>query len=71
VLHRLLLTGRIRRALVWCPIRSCISGFLELLRRFNLWFHIFDEERCAAINESDAQAESVSCRSSSSWRRSD
>ncbi len=25
--------------------------FLELLRRFNLWFHIFNEGRCVAIEE--------------------
>jgi ATP-dependent helicase HepA len=30
--------------------------FLELLRRFNLWFHIFDEARCAAIEAEDSDA---------------
>ena len=25
--------------------------FVELLRKFNLWVHIFDEERCAAIEK--------------------
>jgi len=56
VLHRLLLTGRIRRALVLVPDSLVHQWFLELLRRFNLWFHIFDEERCAAIDESGADA---------------
>ena len=26
--------------------------FVEVLRRFNLWFHIFDEERCASLDDS-------------------
>ena len=56
VLHRLLLTGRIRRVLVLVPESLVHQWFLELLRRFNLWFHIFDEERCAAIDESGADA---------------
>lgn len=56
VLHRLLLTGRIRRVLVLVPESLVHQWFLELLRRFNLRFHIFDEERCAVIDESDADA---------------
>jgi ATP-dependent helicase HepA len=56
VLHRLILTGRIRRVLVLVPESLVHQWFLELLRRFNLWFHIFDEERCAAIDESGADA---------------
>lgn len=56
VLHRLLLTGRIGRALVLVPESLVHQWFLELLRRFNLWFHIFDEERCAAIDESETDA---------------
>ena len=30
--------------------------FVELLRRFNLWFHIFDEERCAANRRGNPEA---------------
>ncbi len=26
--------------------------FVEVLRKFNLWFHIFDEERCASLDAS-------------------
>src|SRR5262245_57176623 len=53
VLHRLILNGRIRRALVIVPDSLVHQWFVELLRRFNLWFHIFDEERCQAIEEAN------------------
>ncbi|MBK8794691.1 MAG: RNA polymerase-associated protein RapA [Holophaga sp.] len=49
ILHRLLLTGRARRILILVPESLVHQWFLELLRRFNLWFHIFDEARCQAI----------------------
>ncbi|MBL9138067.1 MAG: RNA polymerase-associated protein RapA [Verrucomicrobiales bacterium] len=49
ILHRLLATGRASRALVIVPEPLVHQWFVELLRRFNLWFHIFDEERCEAI----------------------
>jgi SNF2 family DNA or RNA helicase len=48
-LHRLILTGRARRVLIVVPDSLVHQWFVELLRRFNLWFHIFDEERCEAI----------------------
>ncbi|HEY3399671.1 MAG TPA: RNA polymerase-associated protein RapA [Geothrix sp.] len=51
ILHRLLLTGRARRVLILVPESLVHQWFLELLRRFNLWFHIFDEARCKAIEE--------------------
>lgn len=49
ILHRLILTGRVRRVLILLPESLVHQWFVELLRRFNLWFSIFDEERCAAI----------------------
>ena len=49
ILHRLIQTGRVQRALILVPESLVHQWFIELLRRFNLWFHIFDEERCAAI----------------------
>ena len=49
VLHRLLLTGRARRVLVIVPESLVHQWFVEMLRRFNIWLHIFDEERCVAI----------------------
>jgi ATP-dependent helicase HepA len=51
ILHRLVLTGRARRVLILVPESLVHQWFLELLRRFNLWFHIFDEARCIAIQE--------------------
>ncbi len=51
VLHRLILTGRAQRVLIVVPETLVHQWFVELLRRFNLWFHIFDEARCQAIEE--------------------
>lgn len=51
ILHRLLLTGRVSRVLILVPPSLVHQWFVELLRRFNLWFSIFDEERCGAILE--------------------
>jgi ATP-dependent helicase HepA len=53
ILHRLILTGRASRVLVIVPESLVHQWFLELLRRFNLWFHIFTEGRCVAIEESE------------------
>jgi ATP-dependent helicase HepA len=49
ILHRLIETGRTDRALILVPESLVPQWFVELLRRFNLWFHIFDEERCLEI----------------------
>jgi ATP-dependent helicase HepA len=51
VVQRLLLAGRAQRVLIVVPETLIHQWFLELLRRFNLWFHIFTEARCAAIEE--------------------
>jgi ATP-dependent helicase HepA len=56
ILHRLLLTGRAQRVLILVPDSLVHQWFVELLRRFNLWFHIFDEERCDAIETANADA---------------
>jgi ATP-dependent helicase HepA len=56
ILHRLLLTGRARRVLILVPESLVHQWFLELLRRFNLWFHIFDEARCRALEEASPGA---------------
>ncbi len=53
ILHRLLLTGRAQRVLVLVPDSLVHQWFVELLRRFHLWFHIFDEERCEALEAVD------------------
>jgi len=53
ILQRLLVTGRIRRVLVLVPESLTHQWFVELLRRFNLWFSIFDEDRCATVERSE------------------
>ncbi|HJU41104.1 MAG TPA: RNA polymerase-associated protein RapA, partial [Tahibacter sp.] len=49
VLARLIASGRAERVLVLLPEPLVYQWFVELLRRFNLQFSIFDEERCEAI----------------------
>ena len=56
ILHRLLVSGRISRALIIVPESLVHQWFVEVLRRFNLWFNIFDESRCDAL-EVDAPKE--------------
>lgn len=56
ILHRLILTGRTSRVLVLVPESLVHQWFVEMLRRFNVWLHIFDEERCAAIEAGEPGA---------------
>ncbi|MEO8500283.1 MAG: helicase-related protein [Vicinamibacteria bacterium] len=49
ILHRLVLTGRARRVLILVPDSLVHQWLVEMLRRFNIWFRIFDEARCVAI----------------------
>jgi ATP-dependent helicase HepA len=49
ILHRLHLAGKAARVLILLPEALVHQWFVELLRRFNMLFAIFDEERCAAI----------------------
>jgi len=56
ILHRLHLTGRAGRVLILVPEPLVHQWFVELLRRFNLLFSIFDRERCEAIRQHDAEA---------------
>ena len=56
IVHRLLLTGRAKRILIVVPEALVHQWFVELLRRFNFKFSIFDEERCAAIQAGDPAA---------------
>jgi ATP-dependent helicase HepA len=53
ILHRLHLTGRADRILVLVPEPLIHQWFVELLRRFNLLFAIFDEERCDSIETNE------------------
>ena len=49
ILHRLILTGRAQRVLIVVPDSLVHQWLVEMLRRFNTWFHIFDERRCVSI----------------------
>lgn len=49
ILHRLHLSGRAKRILILVPDALVNQWFVELFRRFQLSFSIFDEERAAAI----------------------
>lgn len=51
ILHRLHLTGRADRILILLPEPLIHQWFVEMLRRFNLPFSIFDEERCKSLEE--------------------
>jgi ATP-dependent helicase HepA len=53
ILARLLASGRVGRVLVLLPESLVYQWFVELLRRFNLQFSLFDEERCESIETSD------------------
>ncbi len=53
ILMRLHLTGRASRILILVPEPLVHQWFVEMLRRFQMTFSIFDEERCAAIDKGD------------------
>lgn len=51
ILHHRLTHGLSQRQLIIVPESLLHQWLVEMLRRFNLRFSIFDEERCLAINE--------------------
>ncbi len=51
ILHHRLLNGLSRRALIIVPDSLMHQWLVEMLRRFNLRFSIFDEERCVESRE--------------------
>jgi ATP-dependent helicase HepA len=53
IIHQQILTGRAQRVLIIVPENLQHQWLVEMLRRFNLHFSIFDEERC---NEAYADA---------------
>ncbi len=55
-LHRLHLIGRASRILILVPEPLLHQWFVEMLRRFNLLFSLFDEERCVSIERHDLEA---------------
>jgi ATP-dependent helicase HepA len=56
IIARQLATGRASRVLLLLPDTLVYQWFVELLRRFNLSFAIYDEERCEALEQSDANS---------------
>lgn len=55
ILQRLLTVGKVKRALILVPESLTHQWFVELLRRFNLWFSIFDEQRCLDTEASEPE----------------
>jgi ATP-dependent helicase HepA len=55
ILHQQLLTERARRVLIVVPESLLHQWLVEMLRRFNLSFSLYDAERCSAIEESGDQ----------------
>ena len=55
ILHHQLLTERAHRALIVVPESLVHQWLVEMLRRFNLHFSIFNEQRCEAIEDSSGQ----------------
>ncbi|MGY3040488.1 ATP-dependent helicase HepA [Rhodanobacter sp. TND4EL1] len=52
IIARQLATGRASRVLLLLPDTLVYQWFVEMLRRFNLSFAIYDEERCEALSPS-------------------
>ena len=52
ITHRLLVQGQISRVLILVPTPLVNQWLVEMMRRFNLAFRIFNEEQCQAICES-------------------
>lgn len=56
IIHQQLLTHRARRVLIVVPQQLVHQWFVEMIRRFNLHFAIFDAERLQAVGEVHALA---------------
>ena len=54
IVHHQLLTERAGRVLIVVPESLVHQWLVEMLRRFNLFFSIFDERRCQAIDSGSA-----------------
>lgn len=52
IIHQQLVTGRANRVLIAVPDSLIHQWLVEMLRRFNLYFTILDEDRCLALIES-------------------
>ncbi len=66
ILHQQLLTERAKRVLIVVPETLVHQWLVEMLRRFNLQFSIFDEERCLSLEDTDEDEEGGSSSTSES-----
>ena len=55
ILHRKLITGAATRVLIIVPESLVHQWFVEMFRKFNIWFTIMDEDRCRAVTELDKE----------------
>jgi ATP-dependent helicase HepA len=55
IIHQQLISGRANRVLIALPDSLVHQWLVEMLRRFNLFFTILDEERCVALVESGTE----------------
>lgn len=55
ILHQQIISGRARRALIVVPDSLLHQWLVEMLRRFNLFFTILDEERCLGLEARDEE----------------
>ncbi|MCH6565866.1 MAG: RNA polymerase-associated protein RapA [Proteobacteria bacterium] len=53
IMHQQLLAERVKRVLIVVPESLVFQWLVEMLRRFNLMFSVFDEERCDAMHDAD------------------
>src|SRR5690606_2526129 len=59
IIHQQLVTHRARRVLIVVPPALIHQWFVEMVRRFNLHFSIFDQARIEALREQDDELERV------------
>ena len=53
IMHQQLLAERVKRVLIVVPESLVFQWLVEMLRRFNLMFSVFDQERCNAMHDAD------------------
>ena len=59
ILHQQLITGRAKRVLIVVPDSLLHQWLVEMLRRFNLFFTILDEDRCQGLEEHGEAADAL------------
>ncbi len=58
IMHQQLLAERAKRVLIVVPESLVHQWLVEMLRRFNLMFSVFDEDRCEAMRDADDEGHS-------------